>query len=394
MFATMRVWTSVIVFTLGLALRPYPVHAADAVAKCESSKVKAMGKYVGCRTKMEARAALKQVPADAASLAKCATKFLRAWDKAEVRAGGLCASPPGADATIADATSAVYSDWAAVYVGGGAPDICAGSCGQCSIDLGMCQSDLGSCQGDLLTCQGGETQCMIDLGACQSDLAACQAQSGGGSAASGQTTSFVAADDGDLMAGAPLAYVDNGDGTVTDLNTTLTWEKKVSLDGIGDAFALHDADNRYPWFGSCSLSGATCGSDVDCPVAESCDVGDLQTPSPNGLTIFEWVALMNSSVFAGFNDWRVPNVRELQSIVDYGTFSPSVGLALHEFGCGVGCSDITDPACSCTVSANYWSSSTFASSSTGAWGVNFGSGLVNANAKTSTLFVRAVRGGS
>jgi len=28
--------------------------------------------------------------------------------------------------------------------------------------------------------------------------------------------------------------------------------------------------------------------------------------------------------FAGHDDWRLPNVRELQSIVDYGRFNPSI----------------------------------------------------------------------
>jgi hypothetical protein len=34
--------------------------------------------------------------------------------------------------------------------------------------------------------------------------------------ATGQTTSYVKGDDGDIRAGAPLKYRDNGDGTVTD----------------------------------------------------------------------------------------------------------------------------------------------------------------------------------
>jgi hypothetical protein len=51
------------------------------------------------------------------------------------------------------------------------------------------------------------------------------------------------ADDGTLEAGSPYAYVDNGDGTVTDSNTGLMWEKK-SNDG-----GLHDFDNSYRWSG-------------------------------------------------------------------------------------------------------------------------------------------------
>ena len=35
--------------------------------------------------------------------------------------------------------------------------------------------------------------------------------------------------DGDVQAGAALSYVDNGDGTITDLNTDLIWEKKLRM---------------------------------------------------------------------------------------------------------------------------------------------------------------------
>jgi hypothetical protein len=71
--------------------------------------------------------------------------------------------------------------------------------------------------------------------------------------ASGQTTAYPAIvegstspgvsvpDDGTLQAGAALRYTDNGDGTITDLNTRLTWEKK-SMDG-----GLHDVGNKDPW---------------------------------------------------------------------------------------------------------------------------------------------------
>src|SRR5256886_17017803 len=47
--------------------------------------------------------------------------------------------------------------------------------------------------------------------------------------------------DGELRKGAPLAYVDNGDGTVTDVNTGLVWEK------LSDDGTVHDKDNMYTW---------------------------------------------------------------------------------------------------------------------------------------------------
>ena len=59
--------------------------------------------------------------------------------------------------------------------------------------------------------------------------------------ASGQITAYGAGSDGDVQAGAALAYVDNGDGTVFDLNTGLVWEKKDDSGGI------HDKDNGYTW---------------------------------------------------------------------------------------------------------------------------------------------------
>src|ERR1700728_2079523 len=49
--------------------------------------------------------------------------------------------------------------------------------------------------------------------------------------ATGQTSSYVAGDDGDIRAGAPLSYRDNGDGTITDKNTHLIWEKKDQAEG-------------------------------------------------------------------------------------------------------------------------------------------------------------------
>ena len=47
--------------------------------------------------------------------------------------------------------------------------------------------------------------------------------------------------DGDLRKGAPLSYTDNGDGTITDNNTGLMWEK-LSHDG-----SIHDVNNTDTW---------------------------------------------------------------------------------------------------------------------------------------------------
>ena len=216
--------------------------------------------------------------------------------------------------------------------------------------------------------------------------------------ATGQTTSYVAGDDGDIRAGAPLKYRDNGDGTVTDENTKLMWEKKDQASG-----GLHNWNNTYPWEGTCSNSSTTlCGTDADCSSGGICNV------SGGKMTIFQWVAQLNTpSCFAHHCDWRIPNVKELQSIVDYETYLPPVDAAFNN-NCTLGCT--VDGAnntreCSCTQSAGpskgyYWSGSTYAPSpivpppgSMLAWGVLFGDGDVLSAGKTDNDYIRAVRCG-
>ncbi|HTV46778.1 MAG TPA: DUF1566 domain-containing protein [Stellaceae bacterium] len=218
--------------------------------------------------------------------------------------------------------------------------------------------------------------------------------------ASGQTTSYVSGDDGDLRAGAPLRYRDNGDGTITDENTKLIWEKKDQSSG-----GLHNWNNTYPWQGTCSNNASrACGSNADCGSGAAC------TPLGGArYTIFQWVAQLDTRpCFAHHCDWRIPNVKELQSIVDYETYLPPVAAAFNN-NCTSGCT--VDGAnhtreCSCTQSAGpsqgyYWSGSSYAPGplvkppgSVLAWGVLFGDGDVLSAGKTDHDYVRAVRCGS
>src|SRR5947207_13610116 len=139
--------------------------------------------------------------------------------------------------------------------------------------------------------------------------------------------------DGDFGEGAPLAYVDNGDGTVTDVNTGLVWEK------LSDDGSVHDEHNT-----------------------------DTQTAA------FGHVATLNNMRFAGHADWRMPNVRELLSIVTYQNLLPTVSPAFDN-RCSSGC-DAT--RCSCTASGNSWSSTSGVSSPSRAWFVSFRYGHVDA----------------
>jgi hypothetical protein len=216
--------------------------------------------------------------------------------------------------------------------------------------------------------------------------------------ATGQTTSYAKGDDGDIRAGAPLRYRDNGDGTITDKNTNLMWEKKDQASS-----GLHNWNNTYPWEGTCSNNAtALCGTDADCKSGGTC------TPSGGApYTIFQWVAQLNVQRFAGHGDWRIPNIKELQSIVDYQTYLPPVDAAFNNkctSGCTVDGANDTEE-CSCTQSVGpskgyYWSGSTYAPSplvpppgSMLAWGVLFGDGDVLSAGKTDHDYVRAVRCG-
>src|SRR2546423_8330810 len=154
-------------------------------------------------------------------------------------------------------------------------------------------------------------------------------------------TGATVRDDGFVKAGGPLSYRDNGDGTISDLNTGLMWEKK-SADG-----SLHDVNKTFVW------------------------------SSPVTDTVWDWIDAVNTEVangigFAGFNDWRLPNVRELLSIIDYGRLNPLVDPVFHNnesHGCTVF-------IFSATQTPPYGSSTTVATTDVDAWAVGLAAGHV------------------
>ena len=137
-------------------------------------------------------------------------------------------------------------------------------------------------------------------------------------------------------------------GTITDLNTGLMWEKK-SNDG-----SIHDFDDIY-------------------------DFSDA---------IGVHVATLNSTVFAGHSDWRLPNRRELESIQDLERSNPAVDPVFNT-ACAPGCTVLT---CSCTAAAPYHSSTKTAWNPEDNWHVDFDRAEVF-KGQTASEFVRAVRGG-
>jgi hypothetical protein len=156
--------------------------------------------------------------------------------------------------------------------------------------------------------------------------------SGGGVPKTGQTTSYADYDDGYYEKGLPASgdrFTNNGDGTITDNATGLEWVASPTAAGVGGTYAWADA-------------------------ITACE----------GLT------------YAGHSDWRLPNVKELQSIVDYGRVSPAIDTTYFT-----------------SESDLYWSSNTYASITSFAWGVNFSYGNAPLVGKPGPFYARPVRGG-
>ena len=135
---------------------------------------------------------------------------------------------------------------------------------------------------------------------------------------------------------------------VTDLNTGLMWEKK-SDDG-----SIHDMHTTYSWDTALTLH-----------------VSSLRFG------------------FAGYTDWRLPNRKELASILDLEESGSAVD-PVFDTECVAACTVTT---CSCTASSNYWSATSFTSIPTSAWFVSFNDGVASVHDKSNNNSVRAVRGG-
>ena len=155
-------------------------------------------------------------------------------------------------------------------------------------------------------------------------------------------------------------WLENGDGTATDLNTGLQWELKT------DDGSVHDKDNTYTWSPS-------------------------DPWKPDGTAFMDFLEELNGGVssagvtttgcFANHCDWVLPTIEQSHTIVD-----------LSAPGCRSGAPCTTIPGE--TVSSYYWSSSSAAFSPQYAWWVGFDSGFVGVDIKTNVYYVRAVRGGS
>lgn len=330
-------------------------------------------------------------------------------------------------------------------------DDCAADLEACAVDLGDCITDLGSCgdargicEGDLAVCEDNSNACTMDLAevtsnldartneleVCEGDLLACQQSAACGNA---NVDGSEECDLGDLagescatqgFAGGKLdcgsgcnfdtsgcfaaRFVDNADGTITDHETGLMWEKKASRDAASDFANAHDADNSYAWAGACSTNTSKqCqpGSAASAACAANADggtTGCVECDGDDGVcnatrTIWSLVVELNDGGFAGHTDWRVPTRAELQGILDYGNALLAVDEAFWTEACYTeDCTDIADPTCGCPLLASgSWSASAHASNpGASAWALSEGNGDMAFVVRTFLFQVRAVRGGS
>lgn len=152
-----------------------------------------------------------------------------------------------------------------------------------------------------------------------------------GSIQSGQTTIYSDYDDGWYGRGRARSFKDNGDGTVTDLSTGLEWLKDPTGAGIGARLNFTNAVNTCDGF-----------------------------------------------VFAGHDDWRLPTIQELSTLINVtGTIETK---------------PITDEIFEGEI-YRYWSSTTYVDVASLAWSVDPAGG-VNFFNKTDVFHIRPVRGGT
>ena len=164
-------------------------------------------------------------------------------------------------------------------------------------------------------------------------------------AKTGQTTSYATGDDGDLEKGVDwpsTRFTDNSDGTVTDNLTGLIWLKNANCFGMKK---WEDAGPTYP-----AIAAANTLNSGECSLTDGSNEGD----------------------------WRLPHVRELHSLIDYGESFPALPSG-HPF--------------TNVQLTYYWSGTTHAYNTSGAWFVLLNVGFVNIASKTSSYYVWPVRGG-
>ncbi|TXI33549.1 MAG: DUF1566 domain-containing protein [Niabella sp.] len=140
-------------------------------------------------------------------------------------------------------------------------------------------------------------------------------------------------------------FKDNTDGTVTDLKTKLIWKK--CIEGM-------------TW-------QATTNSCID-----NTSLEDMMTWQE---ALAKASDLNASGGFAGAVNWRLPNIKELSSVIENACYGPSINLNVF-------------PS---SPSGIFWSSTPYIGAPDYAWSVRFNYGQNSMNFKYDYYFARLVR---
>jgi hypothetical protein len=152
----------------------------------------------------------------------------------------------------------------------------------------------------------------------------------------------------------PLSYTDNGDGTVTDNNTGLMWQKCSA--GQTDDATCSGSATASNWYQAYGTPDAT------------------YNPEPHQ-------DVCGSLTLGGHSDWRLPSKKEIMNIVDYGVPYPGPTIEQTYF-----------PNTVAGGTSLYWTSLTFVGDTSSAWYTTFDYGAVYHASKASSYYVRCVRG--
>jgi len=142
-------------------------------------------------------------------------------------------------------------------------------------------------------------------------------------------------------------YTDNNDGTVTDHVTGLMWTKSPDLDGDGDI----DVDDKL------SFDDA-----------------------------LEYPDVLNAAHYCGYDDWRVPSIKELYSLMNFNGTDPSIGSGssgltpfidtdYFDFGYG------DEAAGERNIDAQFWSTNVYTGTVFGSQEAVFGLNLADGRIK-------------